>query len=85
MTEIKIKELKNYNLHPSIVSGGFGLCGYDRENGGYIYLNQGYGNMETYVTAESLVDMLEKDGFDTDELINIELKDGKIFYTHFCI
>jgi len=81
--KIKLTELSNYKLDVT----GFGLCGYNRldlDNGGYIYANQNYGNMETYVTLDDVITMLKEDGFDVSrQMAEIEMnQDDVVHYVH---
>lgn len=82
--KIKIKDLCNYQLSPNIQ--GFGLCGYNNKNGGYIYANTGYGNIETYIESKELFDILKEDGHNLEKDIIIEIdKNDFITYCHFAV
>ena len=81
MKKIKIEELKNYTLHEHVT--GFGLCGYNHEDGGYVYADVWDGNMETYVSIPEILDMLEQDGHDLSQEIEVRLENGNIVYCHF--
>lgn len=78
---IKINELKNYTLHEYVA--GFGLCGYGYEEGGYVYAGFGHGNMEAYVSIPKLLNMLQQDGHDLSQEIQIELENDNIVHCHF--
>ena len=82
---IKIKDLCNYQLSPNIK--GFGLCGYNNRNCGYIYASTGYGNNETYIeSAKELLDILKEDGHSLEKQIIIEIdKNSNITYCHFTV
>lgn len=78
--QINLNELANYELAPHII--GFGLCGYNNTDGGYIYASEGYGNLESYCSIEELLPMLEEDGMKTG-LFEVSLnEEGKITQLH---
>jgi hypothetical protein len=86
--EITIKELANYKLAEEI--HGYGLCGYSYDNNnqgvGYIYANDGFGNMETYISSKYLISMLKEDSIDLSQTISITVNaNDEIIYTNFYV
>ena len=78
--QITLNELANYELAPQL--SGFGMCGYNYIDGGYIYASEGHGNLESYITLEELLNILDEDGMQTG-VIDIEVNENnEITYVH---
>ena len=52
-----LKELKNHSFEEGVA--GIGVCGISHDDNntpyGYIYANQGFGNMETYYSVDNFI------------------------------
>ena len=66
-----LKEFKS--IFPKWGEIEVGLCGWNYEEGGYLYANDGYGNMETYIPLAKVEEVkdygLVEASFDNDEIV----------------